>query len=56
MSNERLMSLVEKPLPKDLVGLHMSFGVVPPLVRLRGYGVIRSDEKEQQKSLNQRLK
>ena len=30
------MSLIEKPLPKDLVGLHMSFGVVPPLVRLRG--------------------
>ena len=30
------MSLVERPLPKDLVGLHMSFGVVPPLVRLRG--------------------
>ena len=36
MSNEKLMSLVEKPVPKDLVGLHMSFGVVPPLVRLRG--------------------
>jgi len=36
MSNERLISLAEKPLPKDLVGLHMSFGVVPPLIRLRG--------------------
>lgn len=30
------MSLIERPLPKDLVGLHLSFGVVPPLVRLRG--------------------
>ena len=36
MSNEKLMSLVERPVPKDLVGLHMTFGVVPPLVRLRG--------------------
>lgn len=30
------MLLVEKPVPKDLVGLHRSFGVVPPLIRLRG--------------------
>lgn len=36
MSNEKLVSLVENLVPNDLVGLHMSFGVVPPVVRRRG--------------------
>ena len=40
MSNEKLVSLVENPVPKDLVNLHTSvgtsFGVVSPLVRRRG--------------------
>src|SRR5258706_6767098 len=50
MSNERLMSLIEKPLPKDLVGLHMSFGVVPPLVRLRGVELLEVMRKAAENS------
>ena len=44
------MSLVEKPLPKDLVGLHMSFGVVPPLVRLRGAELLEVMAKAAERS------
>jgi hypothetical protein len=44
------MSLVEKPLPKDLVGLHMSFGVVPPLVRLRGAELLEVMRKAAERS------
>ena len=55
MSNERLMSLIERPLPKDLVGLHMSFSVVPPLVRLRAAELLEV-MKKRQKGRKQRLK
>ena len=50
MPNEKLMSLIEKPLPKDLVGLHMSFGVVPPLVRLRGAELLEVMAKAAERS------
>ena len=45
------MSLIEKPLPKDLVGLHMSFGVVPPLVRLRGAELLEVMRKAAENSV-----
>ena len=50
MSNEKLISLIEKPLPKDLVGLHMSFGVVPPLIRLRGAELLEVMAKAAERS------
>jgi hypothetical protein len=51
MSNEKLISLVEKPVPKDLVGLHMSFGVVPQLVRLRGAELLEVIKKAEESSV-----
>ena len=54
MSNEKLVLLVENPVPKDLVGLHMSFGVLPPLVRRRGMELLevmkKAAESEESKS------
>src|SRR5258708_31174813 len=45
MANEELLVLVENTVPKDLVGLHMCFGVVPPLVRRHGADLLEVMKK-----------
>jgi hypothetical protein len=44
------MALAEKPVPKDLVGLHMAFRVVPPLVRIRGAELLEVMTKAEERA------
>lgn len=59
ISNQALLTLVEKPPPKDLMALYSSFtGVVPPIIRKRGVELLKvvKDAVEHYQSTSKSLK